>query len=686
VTGDPNPSGPAPRERLDSWKEIAAHLHRGPRTVQRWELEEGLPVHRLVHEKRGSIYAYKDDLDAWWEGRRVTLDRQIVLSGPTPLAQPELVSDRRNWRRVITRFQVPFLFAIAGLLLGGVWMSTANRAPANPAASVLTAYPGYEIQPSLSPDSTQVAFSWNGNQQDNFDIYVKQLGGGEPIRLTFDAARDDSPAWSPDGKSIAFARRLGDDALEIRVLPSHGGVERKLARFHPPDGDSSLDQRMSPRLVTWSPDGQWLVVSARLSNGDLSTLYRLPAAGGELQKLTSPGAGTHSNVTMGDTDPVVSRDGHNLAFVRRGALADDSLVLEGLTSGLTIGDQRERVLAQRSWIGSPAWTPDGRGLIFSSNQGGSFDLWTIPALGGRAQRLPVGEDGAFASVSGRRMVYARAVMDTNLWRMEITGDQKTSSPSPLIASTLVDLTPAYSRDGHRIAFMSERSGYTEIWISNADGSQPVQWTSFRGPTTMSPSWSPDDAHIAFVSSALGQPHIYTIETARPSQPVLVTSFASGDTMPVSWSQDGKWIYFTASNSGHDQVWKVPSGGGSATQLTVDGGFSAIESPGGKFLCYLRWDGKALWRRQLSDHKETELARGILRYNFAVGHSGVYFMRAEAAGQSVNYYEFASGKTRKLAVVTKPVHLGVAISPDERYFTYAQIDHEGSELMLVEGLR
>src|SRR5512138_2883597 len=69
-------------ERLDSWKEIAAYLRRGVRTVQRWEREEGLPVHRLGHDKRGSIYARRDELAAWWESRRLTLAGQPSDEGP----------------------------------------------------------------------------------------------------------------------------------------------------------------------------------------------------------------------------------------------------------------------------------------------------------------------------------------------------------------------------------------------------------------------------------------------------------------------------------------------------------------------------------------------------------------------------------------------------------------------------
>jgi len=65
-------------DRLDSWKEIASYLKRGARTVQRWEREEGLPVHRLVHDKLGSVYAYKPELDAWWSSRGAELHNGAV--------------------------------------------------------------------------------------------------------------------------------------------------------------------------------------------------------------------------------------------------------------------------------------------------------------------------------------------------------------------------------------------------------------------------------------------------------------------------------------------------------------------------------------------------------------------------------------------------------------------------------
>ena len=98
----------------------------------------------------------------------------------------------------------------------------------------LTSYPGQELQPSFSPDGNHVAFSWNGEKQDNFDIYVKQIGRDKPIRLTTDAGRDFSPAWSPDGRTIAFGRLLSPKSSGIFLIPALGGPERKLAESNPP--------------------------------------------------------------------------------------------------------------------------------------------------------------------------------------------------------------------------------------------------------------------------------------------------------------------------------------------------------------------------------------------------------------------------------------------------------------------
>jgi DNA-binding winged helix-turn-helix (wHTH) protein len=97
----------------------------------------------------------------------------------------------------------------------------------------LTSYPGYEQAPTFSPDGNQVAFSWNGENGDNYDIYVKLVGPGRPLRLTTNPAGDGFPAWSPDGRSIAFRRLESDGSGTILLIPALGGAEREVTRLVP---------------------------------------------------------------------------------------------------------------------------------------------------------------------------------------------------------------------------------------------------------------------------------------------------------------------------------------------------------------------------------------------------------------------------------------------------------------------
>src|SRR5919109_2918767 len=73
---DTPPFGSMPEERLDSWKEIAAYLNRDVTTVQRWEKREGMPVHRHLHDKRGSVYALSSEIDAWRQSRKLSLEEE----------------------------------------------------------------------------------------------------------------------------------------------------------------------------------------------------------------------------------------------------------------------------------------------------------------------------------------------------------------------------------------------------------------------------------------------------------------------------------------------------------------------------------------------------------------------------------------------------------------------------------
>src|SRR5262245_5631047 len=127
-----------------------------------------------------------------------------VLPAPTPMP---VVTSKAAPRKAIT-----WLWAIAVLVQTAAILLWYNRPHSPPRAwrSIpLTTYPGSERNPSLSPSGQQVAFTWDGEAKDNFDIYLKSVDSGAPVRLTTHPAEDVSPAWSPDGHTLAFLRRFG---------------------------------------------------------------------------------------------------------------------------------------------------------------------------------------------------------------------------------------------------------------------------------------------------------------------------------------------------------------------------------------------------------------------------------------------------------------------------------------------
>jgi eukaryotic-like serine/threonine-protein kinase len=600
-----------------------------------------------------------------------------------PVTTPQLLR-RRRWK-LVWIIALLLLLTVAVVL---VWFSSSptKEQEVQLTSTPLTSYPGEELYPCFSPDGNQVAFSWNGAKQDNYDIYIKLIGPGEPLRLTTDPAEDYSPAWSPDGRFIAFLRYLSTGRVAVMLVPALGGAERQVAEV---SGFPIFLLRLAAlRDLTWSPDGKWLALP---EDTPAEGLCLLSVETGQKRRLTSPPAQSH------DMNPAFAPDGHALAFVRPGsyALLGDIYVLP-LSESLT--PQEPKRLTFEGMNCNPAWTADGREIVFTSGQViARRSLWKIMASGsGKPQRLAsVGEYGLLPAISrqGHRLAYVRWLTDYNIGRVEIGGRDGTSSPaSNFISSTLTDDDPQYSSDGKKIAFHSDRSGSDEIWVCNSDGSNPQQLTFFGGPYTGRPRWSPDGKQIVFDSERDGRPtDIYIISSDGGKPHRLI-----GDALNLapSWSRNGKWIYFFSDRSGQLQVWKLPTSGGQAVQVTRKGGYIAFESPDGKFVYYAK-DPEvptSLWKVPVDGGEETRVLDSISHgTNFAVVNKGIYFLppgRSDTPGVPVQFFSFATGqiKTVSRSTIEKNLWGGLSVSPDGRWVLFTYIDQQGSDLMLVENFR
>ncbi|HSB13827.1 MAG TPA: protein kinase [Bryobacteraceae bacterium] len=539
----------------------------------------------------------------------------------------------------------------------------------------LTTYAGSESMPTFSPDGNQVAFVWNGNAQDNFDIYVKLIRTEPPLRLTTDPAGDASPAWSPDGRSIAFLRATGDGA-EVLLIPALGGPERKVAEV------LRRPQRPSiPPLLAWLPHGDGLVFADASSADESTGLFLFSMKTGERRRLTSP-----PKASVGDSGVAISPDGEKLVFVRTFSFQNSHLYLLALSSDLRPVGEPERIATNLQACYNPAWTSDGKDIVFSAVEQGNERLWRIPASGSAVARpLAAGEGGDDPAISrqGNRLAYRVGATDSNLWKVAISG-QGTNHPVKVISSSRQDVNAQYSPDGKRIVFASDRSGDMEIWASNADGSAPAQLTSL-GAHSGTPRWAPDGRRIAFDSNKEGRFQIYSID-AGGGVPQRLTRSPVDDAAP-SWSRDGKQIYFSSKRTGRWEVWKMPAEGGDPVQVTRQGGFSPFESPDRQLVYCQKTEGNSeVWKVPVDGGQESKVLDPVGGRQFAVADQGIYFIRYRAATPTLQVFRFATGETKEITRIGTPTMMGLSVSPDGRSLLYTQIDQVGSDLMLVENFR
>jgi len=587
-------------------------------------------------------------------------------------------------RKPPNRLLAAGLLALGLALIGtGIWLRVFHPGVTGgppPRVVPLTTYPGQEIQPALSPDGKQVAFAWNGEKKDNYDIYVKLVDAGTPLRLTTNPQADYAPAWSPDGRYIAFLR-WSPEGADVYVIPALGGPERKLAQTAAIDaatGAASTEGRLS-----WTPDGKSLAIVDRGSPKEPNSIYLLSTETGEKRRLTVPPAGY-----AGDVRPAISPDGRTLAFVRSSGTND--IYLQAVAASEPSAEARRLTFSERGVSGFD-WTPDGRSILFSSNPSGgyeTYEMWRIPVSGGRPERLAFG-DGVDPSISrdGRRLAFSRSSSNSNIWRVPGPGaTEKGTPPTKLIASTRSDMQPQFSPDGKRIAFKSTRSGSPEVWVCDSEGLNAVQLTSFGGPDTGSPRWSPDGRWIAFDSLKESQRDIYVVSVEGGAARRLTTG--PSDEVRPSWSKDGRWIYFGSNRSGDWQIWKMPAEGGAAIQATRSGGREAFEAPDGKFLYYPKIGGDGIWRVPVEGGEETRVVDQGRQSSWSVSSEGLCFVsRTAAAARVIRLYSFATGRLSDIAQLPKGANQNYpVVSPDGKWILYTQSQRSDSELLLVENFR
>jgi len=462
-------------------------------------------------------------------------------------------------------------------------------------------------------------------------------------------------------------------------MPALGGPERKLGQVGCIGGGP-----FGGSYLSWTPDSKWLAVSDHLANQGECSVILLSVESGEKRRLTSPPAKGE------DSTPAVSPDGRWLAFSRRVADASADIYLLPLSRDLTPLGQPKRLTFENRFSFSPAWTRDSREIIFES---GSFhlpQLWRVSVSGhGKPRRLGFSEPlvmQAAISLGRPRLAYTKATWDVNIWRLAIPAPPgRPTSRRVFAPSVYLEHMPQFSPDGSRVAFISNRSGAQQIWVAAADGSNPDKITSLDGPECASLAWSPNGDQIVFNVDIADHNVIYVIGAAGGTARKIIDDGGS-----PQWSRDGNWIYFSSTRTGAEQIWKanLVSGSVSAlTQVTRNGGNGPEESADGRFIYYVR--DRGVWQTSPDGGQEVRVTGPLgLQENVAVAKSGIYFMspKDKNGHWPLQYFSFANRKSKTIALIENYPEWGLAVSPDERWLLYPQLDAVEAYLMLVDNFR
>jgi Tol biopolymer transport system component/DNA-binding winged helix-turn-helix (wHTH) protein len=557
---------------------------------------------------------------------------------------------------------------------------------------------GKEFQPALSPDGSRLVFLWSQDGTAPPSIWMKETAGGSPVKLTGIEGHCSSPAWSPDGRRVAYLR-IGKDSTEILEKGTDSREERRIAALSPPN--YGLDNR----LIAWSPEGKTLVVAHSDTADRQPGLVAIDTMTGQSRRLTRPSADS------ADVDPRFSPDGSFISFVRIYHRSHQELFVLPAQGG-----EPRQLTRFNGQISSHDWSRDGH-LVFASNHSGEFRLWRtrlraagqqprlplppwaeaaasmiglnsdVPFSGGIESPKPIAVYGDFPiqiSIATRSdvLVYSSLNQDRNVWRLDLMK----KAWDRIAASSGQDASPQYSPQGDRISFRSDRSGDEQLWVAAADGSNPRQITQGKVKPSVG-RWAPDGGSVVFNNPLTGE-----IFRASTREPANLSAAGANGIHPV-FSPDGRWIYA----GGQLGIVRIPSGGGPGIPISQVKSESLNVSPDGRFLFYVREpNDTTLWRLTLETGESTKVLDNLVpgcTSCWALAASGVYYLgtdRGSFDAQVLYYRDWKSGADRVVIRYPEPLWPQgsgpFSLSPDGRYLLCVRVDPSNSDVLLVSPFR
>ena len=595
-TGSGN-SQPAPsaevRDRLSSWKRIAVHFNRDVTTVQRWERREGMPVHRHVHDKQGSVYAFRSELDAWWEGRRGKLaDSDEVLPRPaleealTPAesARPPTPSEsaapadaeasvgdfRHQFRR---RLFVVAVIAVALPLSYGIFRlsSPVSEAWRNPLANAtftrLTDWQGREQAAAISPDGRWASFL--SDRDGHADAWLTQIGSGSYRNIT----QGEYPQLvNPSVRTLGFT---ADGSLAtIWTRSADGSHSEDIKLWATPTTGGELREVLPGAAeAAWSHDGKKIVYHTTAPGDPLFVRDSL----GVSRRIYLAPVGVHCHFPLWSGDD-------SYVYFARGTPPDRWDIWRIRPSG----EEPERITFHNAQVSHPVFL-DEHTLAYLANdaQGAGPWLYALNIEQRVPHRISFGLErygSLAASASGMRLVATVEQSQTSIWSVPLSVDSGIEAgqrATPAISSLFsVGHSPRVGPDF--VLYVSTRAGRQVIWKAK-DGQSSELWSDARSAVVGGPAMTRDGRQIAFTATEGDQTVLYVMDSdGRNLRGVARSLELRGE---PAWAPDGRSIAVSALRDGEPRLMSIFLDGSPPSTLVTEYSIDPAWSPSGEYLIY-----------------------------------------------------------------------------------------------------
>jgi Tol biopolymer transport system component len=657
---------------LDSWKEIAAYVKRDVSTVQRWERREGMPIHRHVHDKRGSVYAFSSELDAWLQSRRLRLEQEENerrAEAPPRSAIPTFLTRRA--------FILLLGAAGAALAIGAIlWFQRTEyfwRSPiADARVQTVTDFDGVEQDAAVSRDGHFVAFL--SDRDGKMDVWVTQVGSGEFHNLTRGSAPElvnpsiRTLGFSPDGSLVTFWVRKqdgpsGGDDISIWAVPTLGGETRAYL-----EGVAEFD---------WSHDGSRLAYHTPgpgdplfVSNGSRRS---------ESRPIFTAPTGLHSHF------PLWAPDSAFIYFVQ-GSLPDRLDIWRIGPSGGT----PERITSHSARVSHPVLL-DRRTLLYLASDPDGSGPWLYSEDVNRRipHRLTSSLDrytSLAASADGRRLVVTLASPKRTLWRLRI--DNSATEASAAAQISLRTSTAFSPRLGPNYLLYVSATGTSESIWKLANGSATELWTGQGTRVIGGPAITADGRYIAFSVRQHGQSLLYVMQ-ADGANARVVTDSLDLQGAPA-WAPDGQSITSAANDHGVPHLYRVPVDGRSPVPFVPEYSVDPAWAPDGSFVVYSGPDiGTTFAVKAVTAEARAHpfpaltLTRGARHLAFLRGGRALVLLRGEIQHKNLWLIDRQTGAERQLTKLAPDFDIrDFDISMDGREVVFERVQ-ERSDVALLD---